>query len=1197
MQSAEHATQDHSDQVSSSDEIDADSVISQCEQVVDIPLTGGNLALHVSFSFLQQGPGHRQQDGEYRRWQKWRRLTSGAYAYGDEDDDDNDDYLPDHYLLNMPTEGAGYYHAINGTNFHGTLSDFGINTTDYDDFTTHLNPASDVDVAGVIAATAFNSIVFAVLMVSYEILRRLVPSVYASKRQQAIMRGETPTTGDDYYMPFDWLMPVFGVPWSKVRKAGGLDAYMFLRYLRMCLRITSVSAFWGIVILWPIYGNADGPYSDAFSWYHFSMANIDQGSWRIWVPTIFIYLFSFFSFFCIKQELKHYVELRMEFLGKGPSGVNSLQQTYSIIIERIPADLRSDRALFDYFNRLFPNKVHSACVILNVPDLEVTAKRVERVTRRLEKSIAYYEATRRRPTHIAGRPRVNFLNIECSPLELDIGRHCHETYDFEEEGAMPPKGAVVDSIDYYTFDLAEINHHLFFGQRKKAQIAHTGNMSIRADGWISKATAYASSIGASVIGESHEANSLVKTPRPFKAVSENDMDSAAGVGKPDSNNRKSFNDYGSINDENENNDSDGSLDIPRAWSSDEEESLGGVNFNEDRDLWEVEDEVVEAKEEDATNGTTDSNVERSKSAAKKEIACHSIPDDCTCALRAPTKSTFIRLAARLGMDFFVAALHFLHKRVQMLFDGTSSGTTSLSATGFVTFYTHEAATIAACAQLTHKPNALEVLVAPEPRDIIWNNSNIHKDIRRGKEISANIFLGVGIIFWSIPLAAIQAFAKAEQIAMIPGFEWVLKLNGGNLQAFINGYLPVVALLTLICALPLIFEAIATGYEKRKTRSDVQDSIVGRYFYYQIANIYVTVTAGSIWKAAADIIERPAEMLEILGESIPMMVGYFMSLLITKILAGLPMVILRSGALSRMFLLRSCFSRAKLTQRELDEVYRKQTVYYGWEYPTQLLVIMVAFAYACISPVILPVAAAYFLGALIVYKKQILYVYAPTYESGGRLFPVVCDRTLFGLIISQLTFIGYSLIRKGKWQPLFLAPLPFITLYMMYYFRAHYANPSLKLSLERAIELDHRADIKASGGNDDETYTPRAAAMKLKEKFSEDFYRQPVLTAEAGRPLPYRRKEGPDQLTKIAWSKLDGETSRYQRMLDGNKTGAISGLRAAKEQNSAQRRLDIHRSLFDHYSLNEILTSTESGDGGNSDDKSGKQVSFGPREIV
>jgi len=575
------------------------------------------------------------------------------------------------------------------------------------------------------------------------------------------------------------------------------------------------------------------------------------------------------------------------------------------VVERIPNDLRSDRALYDYFNRLFPNKVHSACVILNVPDLEVIVTRADRATRRLEKSIAYYEATERRPTHIAGRPRVNFLNIECSPCELQFTRPCYATFDIEEEGVLPPKGAVVDSIDYYTLDLAEINQHLFLGQRKKAQIAHTGNMSVRADGWISKAAAYASSIGESVIGQSNDVNSLVQNPIQSKSASEDDMDPPrAAVGNVDPIHTKSFNDYGSINDENENNDNE-SFDIPRAWSSDEEESLGGM-FEAPWD----------EKEVTAADGAK---------SEVKEVVCHSMPDDFKCKLRAPKKSTLIRLAARLGLDFFVAALHMLHKRIQILFDGTSSGTTSLSGTGFVTFYTHEAATIAACAPLTHKPNALESFVAPEPRDIIWKNANIHKDIRRGKEISANVFLFFGIIFWSIPLAAIQAFAKAEQIAMIPGFEWVLRLNGGNFEALINGYLPVVALLTLICALPLIFEAIATVYEKRKTRSDVQDSIVGRYFYYQIANIYVTVTAGSIWKAAADIIERPAEMLEILGESIPMMVGYFMSLLITKILAGLPMIILRSGALSRMLLLRSCFSRAKLTQRELDEVYRKQTV--------------------------------------------------------------------------------------------------------------------------------------------------------------------------------------------------------------------------------------------------------------------------------
>lgn len=52
-------------------------------------------------------------------------------------------------------------------------------------------------------------------------------------------------------------------------------------------------------------------------------------------------------------------------------------------------------------------------------------------------------------------------------------------------------------------------------------------------------------------------------------------------------------------------------------------------------------------------------------------------------------------------------------------------------------------------------------------------------------------------------------------------------------------------------------------------------------------------------------------------------------------------------------------------------------------------------------------AAYFYFASLVYKKQALYVYTPTYESGGILFPQAIRKTMFGLIISQATFIGYS----------------------------------------------------------------------------------------------------------------------------------------------------------------------------------------------
>lgn len=122
-----------------------------------------------------------------------------------------------------------------------------------------------------------------------------------------------------------------------------------------------------------------------------------------------------------------------------------------------------------------------------------------------------------------------------------------------------------------------------------------------------------------------------------------------------------------------------------------------------------------------------------------------------------------------------------------------------------------------------------------------------------------------------------------------------------------------------------------------------------------------------------------------------MVGYFVALLVTKTLAGLPMIFLRIGALSRMLFLRMASNSSKLTQRELDAIYRQENVQYGWEFPTQLLVVVIVFTYAVICPIILPFGLLYFTGALMVYKKQILYVYRPVYESGGAMFPVSLRR--------------------------------------------------------------------------------------------------------------------------------------------------------------------------------------------------------------
>jgi len=192
------------------------------------------------------------------------------------------------------------------------------------------------------------------------------------------------------------------------------------------------------------------------------------------------------------------------------------------------------------------------------------------------------------------------------------------------------------------------------------------------------------------------------------------------------------------------------------------------------------------------------------------------------------------------------------------------------------------------------------------------------------------------------------------------------------------------------------------------------------------------------------------------------------------------VLLRLGALSRMVFLHPCCNKTRLTQRELKEVYRKLPIKYGWEYPTQFLVIIICFTYACITPIVLPVGAVYYFAALLVYKKQALHVYTPTYESGGGMFPQAVRKTLYALILSQMTFIGYSLIRKAMFQIILLAPLPFMTVFFTTVVQHRYFDPSKKLSLERAIKIDTHLDQSL--------------------EFSDEVYQQPVLTEKASAPL-------------------------------------------------------------------------------------------------
>ena len=854
---------------------------------------------------------------------------------------------------------------------------FGVssNPYDYDPFSGTAGGANDVNTSSFLTALELNAVVFLLLIGAYEVFRRLFPNVYSPKSSGTRTRrrgdnvstssrtggdcGAAPAVNMTTRVPLGWVSSVARTSWSTVRSAGGLDSYMFLRYIRLCFRITFTSALWGIIILWPVYATGGG---GAGGWYFLSMANLTQGSQKLWIPTTFVWLQTLYVIFLMSDEYKHYLECRVDFLARGEGMVTNVQHMYSLIVERIPHELRGDRALFDYFNRLFPGKIHSCAVVLNLPDLERESKRRKRVQRRLEKSLVYLEATGRRPRHVVGRKRIRCCGIESSPLFFG-----GKSRNSDEDGEVLRRGEKVDSINYYTRELSVMNERMSRMQHDKIELAQKGNDNVRASQWISHA----------IDRVSTASNRALSGPRQSQ--------------------------------------DDGLI----------------TSFDESR--------------------------------------------------RNRRKPLALIILDRIGIDFISGGLDYIQQNIDEVVDSVVGVT--MSSTGFISFKDLSTLACAVKTPLFHKPDVLVVRMAPEPRDLIWENAHVNMAWSKGREFTANTLLAVGAILWSIPVASIQALATVETLASVTGMDWIQTLHGGRVASFVNGYLPVVLLLVIIMVLPHIFYAVALYYEDRKTQSDVQRSVIGRYFYYQLANIFITVTAGSILESLNEIVEHPTNILAILGKTLPNVVGYFVAFVMTKMLCGLPIVLLRLPPLMRTLFKKAVFRESFLTQSELDELQypiKYRQLWYGWEYPNLLLVIVICFVYTCISPVILPVGSAFFGLAWLIYKNQILTVFDPGYESGGLMFPMACHRTLIGLVCGQLTLAGYSIIRGGFYQALVIFPLPIITIKMMGVFKTLYIDPGECISVERAVELDAHNQMSASS-------------------FDADVYRQPVLAETLVEP--------------------------------------------------------------------------------------------------
>ena len=329
-----------------------------------------------------------------------------------------------------------------------------------------------------ITTISLNVVLFVVWMVIFE-RYRTYKQIYI-KRLQPRFEDISRVPPEPPKSLFGWLVAINAITELDVLRMVGLDAYMLLRYHVVCYKLALFLSFWGLLLLVPLYSTVTAD----TAWDRYTLSNVlagqDSYKFRLWAAAIFGYVFS--AYFCqlLYAEYSNFSIRRLQYLVQvDPDSPQTdpdtpPQKYFTVMVENIPSHLRSAKALEQFFDKLFPGEVYCVEVTLDLRELNALNYERKVIRDKLEKAIAYYEATNERPETLIqphGWPSIFGEHIARDPAEemsiQEFSYDCVRTLlmsvvDAKEWGFVP-----VDALNYFTNKLSQLNDKLKELQRMK----------------------------------------------------------------------------------------------------------------------------------------------------------------------------------------------------------------------------------------------------------------------------------------------------------------------------------------------------------------------------------------------------------------------------------------------------------------------------------------------------------------------------------------------------------------------------------------------------------------------------------------------------------------------------------------------------------------------------------------------------------
>ncbi|PFH54095.1 hypothetical protein AMATHDRAFT_38479 [Amanita thiersii Skay4041] len=366
-----------------------------------------------------------------------------------------------------------------------------------------------------------------------------------------------------------------------------------------------------------------------------------------------------------------------------------------------------------------------------------------------------------------------------------------------------------------------------------------------------------------------------------------------------------------------------------------------------------------------------------------------------------------------AIDYYTTKLNFL---TALITENRAKAVTDYDSvsTAFVTF-ADPAEARRACKYLAVHPNnplACLVTMAPVYEDLDWMRvMKTSFNTEFVKDWVVNIGVWAFTLFWLFPVSLLVGLVSIQNISQFwPSLKRYLDHHAWQ-EEVIQSFLPTLLVAVLALLIPLILFLIAKKAHTITTLSHLHDKIMTRYYKFLIVNVLVFFCVGTAalqsFLLSFKSTSHP-DVLHVVADSFPTAGPFYVGWLIfTTAIHGCFEL-----ALIKLPLIMYPSTSRQITPRKRTVGIRPRTFNYYYWLPNHLLVLHVLLLFSILNPFVLPFGVLYYFVQIGIIKNQFIHVYAKNYEGNGQTILIrVVRYSLDGLVLSQAVFLAYMVVLK------------------------------------------------------------------------------------------------------------------------------------------------------------------------------------------